>query len=89
MSVYSVVVKTNRVERSAQGFPKCIECGSELKCFDHYRKRKPKEVYACVLQCKNNDCQYSHSGWIGHDYSDMIDRVIPKVFSQKANPVTV
>lgn len=74
MTVVTYQIQTTRVQRSNHGFALC-ECGSPFIIEDHFRKRKPKEVYATVARCSNEKCPMAKTGYIGYDYDDLKVRV--------------
>ena len=74
MGIMTCTVNTTRVERSNEGFPLC-KCGQPFQVYDHYRKRKPKEIYASVAACPTPSCEYHDSGFIGYDYDHLKKKV--------------
>lgn len=70
---YQVNTIRKRVELP-EDLRKC-SCGGNMIAEDHFRKRKPKELYGTASWCDNPECEYHKEGFLGYDQDDLIRKM--------------
>lgn len=74
MSIMIMTMSTITKPLSNEGFRLCV-CGSEFEIIDHFRKRRPKERVGTAAVCRNPECKYHQSGFLGESPDDLKKKV--------------